>query len=281
LIYENILYVANVGDSAGVVCRNGKAVALTDPHTLKSENERRRIEEAGGVVMDDRLAHPIWNPKLINIGVTRALGDLYFKDEQYTLGKTSGLIATPEIRRFPLTNDDRFIILATDGFWDHISLQESVDYVLKEKGTNAKLICKNLTDLAAKKAGSCLDDNATVLLVKLKGDDEDRCLPLPVPITPSISTSSSNKTFTLPASNSSTSDLANNNGTNEAQAPSSSTSNSKHLISSELSTPEISPDHTPISNSSLEANTLRDETFKTSSSEKLHELAKSLETRVN
>lgn len=61
------------------------------------------------------MAHPVWNPKLINIGVTRALGDQYFKNESFTLGKPSGLIAIPEVTTTPLTKADKFIILATDG----------------------------------------------------------------------------------------------------------------------------------------------------------------------
>jgi len=172
LIFENVLYVANVGDSMGVMCKRGKPIELNTPHTLNTPSEKERVEKTGGVIIDDRLAHPVWNPRLINIGVTRALGDFYFKSEQFTSGKPSGLISTPEIRKVYLTDADRFIILATDGFWDVVKPQEAIDYVLQRFDVPATEICKNLTDLVATKAEhSNFDDNATVLLVKLKGDN--------------------------------------------------------------------------------------------------------------
>lgn len=282
LIYENILYVANVGDSGAIVCRNGKAVDLTNPHTMKSESEKKRIEALGGVSIDDRLAHPIWNPKLINIGVTRALGDQYFKDETYTLGKQSGLIATPEITKFPLTNEDRFILLATDGFWEQISSQVAVDFVLKEKGINAKVMCKKLTDLVAKKSNH-LEDNTTVLLVKLKEDEEK----LPVvnhiaksladlnkitslkEIPTSLVNGLTNPTTTTPTKDSSI-DINNNNhkGNGNSSSPSSqstmstspsspSTTSSTSPSSSSTPTPSTSTESTttPITESSPTAST--------------------------
>jgi len=173
IIYDNILYIANVGDSAAVMCRNAKALELTVPHSLKVESERERVTKEGGRIYEGRLAHPFWNPKMINIGITRALGDLYFKSEQFTNGKPSGLICNPDIRKYELTSDDKFIILATDGFWDQVSSQEAVNFVLQEKESNAKLICKRLTDLvkARSKLQKCWEDNATILLVKLKGNE--------------------------------------------------------------------------------------------------------------
>jgi len=188
LIYDNVLYIANIGDSMAIVCRRGKPVELTTPHTLKVKSERERVEKAGGRILEERIAHPVWNPRLINIGVSRALGDLYFKSEKFTEGKPSGLIAVPEVRKCYLTDADKFILLATDGFWDVITQQEAVDFVLQNQELPATEICKNLTDMVANKASnSCWDDNATVLLVKLKGDS----LPSPQkPNSPNESTDS-------------------------------------------------------------------------------------------
>jgi protein phosphatase 1G len=43
------LYVANAGDSRGVLCRGGSAVAMSEDHKPAQETERRRILNAGAV----------------------------------------------------------------------------------------------------------------------------------------------------------------------------------------------------------------------------------------
>lgn len=46
------LYVANAGDSRGVLCRGGQAVALSEDHKPASDIERARIEKAGGYLSE-------------------------------------------------------------------------------------------------------------------------------------------------------------------------------------------------------------------------------------
>lgn len=168
IIFKHTLYIANVGDSAAILCRKGKPIPLTNPHTVKNPKEKERIAALGGVIVkDQRLGHPLWNPHLINIGVTRAFGDFYFKQKEWTDGKPSGLTAEPEIVQLPLTTDDYFLLLASDGFWDVIGTQQAISLITTKIGEKQDLncICKELTDLALKRA---TEDNTTVLLVKLK-----------------------------------------------------------------------------------------------------------------
>lgn len=168
IIFKHTLYIANVGDSAAILCRKGKPIPLTNPHTVKNPKEKERISTMGGVIVkDQRLGHPLWNPHLINIGVTRAFGDFYFKQKEWTDGKPSGLTADPEIVQLPLTTDDYFLLLASDGFWDVIGTQQAISLITTKIGEkqDLNLICKELTDLALKRA---TEDNTTVLLVKLK-----------------------------------------------------------------------------------------------------------------
>jgi len=147
---------------------------LTKPHNLKNPEERQRVQSCNGKISDDRLAHPIWNPKLISLAVTRAIGDLYFKHKDYTEGKESGLIAEPEITKVMLTTDDDFILLASDGFWDVISKKAACDFVLSQPPYfEVNMICKGLTDLALKER--TLDDT-TVLMIKLKSGNGDEKL---------------------------------------------------------------------------------------------------------
>lgn len=45
--------------------------------------------------------------------MTRSLGDMYLKQ--------SGVISTPEVLKHEITKDDQFMIIASDGIWEHIS----------------------------------------------------------------------------------------------------------------------------------------------------------------
>jgi serine/threonine protein phosphatase PrpC len=167
LIFGNVLWIANVGDSAAVLFRDGESntiIPLTEPHTAANPKEKQRVEGVGGVVTRDRLGHPAWNPNIINVGVTRAFGDVYFKHPQWTNNRESGLMAEPEITKTVLTVQDRFLLLATDGFWAVVSPQEAVELVKMQEDKDPTLICKDLTNVAL--ARSTLD-NVTVLIVKL------------------------------------------------------------------------------------------------------------------
>lgn len=52
LLVDDQLIVANTGDSRCVLCRNGTAVAMSEDHQPENEEERKRIERAGGTVSE-------------------------------------------------------------------------------------------------------------------------------------------------------------------------------------------------------------------------------------
>lgn len=169
LLGGSYLYVANVGDSGAVLCRNGKPMKLSYPHTPRNELEKDRVLSEGGVLQSERLCHPVWNPKLINIAVTRAIGDIYYKHAQFVNDKKSGLIAEPEIARVVVTKDDEFLLLATDGFWDVISPKEAVEFVkqCRSQAKDPEEVCQELTNLALCRATK---DDVTVLLVNFQDE---------------------------------------------------------------------------------------------------------------
>ncbi|EPS62130.1 hypothetical protein M569_12663, partial [Genlisea aurea] len=78
------LLVANVGDSRAVICRGGKAIAVSRDHKPDQTDERQRIEDAGGFVMWAGT----WRVGGV-LAVSRAFGDRLLK--QY-------VVADPEIR---------------------------------------------------------------------------------------------------------------------------------------------------------------------------------------
>jgi len=168
LIVENQLYVANLGDSEAVLCSGGKEHLMTEAHIPSNPIEEQRVKDAGGSIVSDkrgtkRLGHPAWNPALVNIGVTRAIGDFFFKNQEYVGQKQSGLISTPSIKKWDLSPEDQFLIIASDGFWDVVKPREAVDYILRNIELDSDTICKQLLELSSSRRSN---DNITVLLIK-------------------------------------------------------------------------------------------------------------------
>lgn len=52
---RKVLYTANAGDARAVLCRSGKGVRLTYDHKGSDKQEAKRIKEAGGFVMNNRV----------------------------------------------------------------------------------------------------------------------------------------------------------------------------------------------------------------------------------
>lgn len=119
LIYNNTIYVANVGDSRAVLCSDGKAVELSFDHKPDREDECKRIINLGGKV----LWYGCWRVQG-TLALSRAMGDK--KLAPY-------VIAEPEVVTHAIMNkDDEFLILACDGVWDVLTNQEAVEIVKHE-----------------------------------------------------------------------------------------------------------------------------------------------------
>lgn len=96
---QRVLYTANVGDARIVLCRNGKALRLSYDHKGSDENEGKRIANAGGLILNNRVNGVL--------AVTRALGDIYMKDLVTGHPYTTETVIQPDL--------DEFIIIACDG----------------------------------------------------------------------------------------------------------------------------------------------------------------------
>ena len=59
---KRVLYTANAGDARAVLSRAGKAVRLTYDHKGSDAQEARRIKEAGGFVMNNRVNGEAFSP---------------------------------------------------------------------------------------------------------------------------------------------------------------------------------------------------------------------------
>ncbi|KAG7384675.1 hypothetical protein PHYBOEH_009349 [Phytophthora boehmeriae] len=141
------MFVANVGDSRTVLSRKGKAVRLSNDHKPSRRDEAQRIRDTGGFVIHGRI--------MGELAVSRAFGDAPFKtfdlpeppkenvdskprsdyDSQELpvnpneILKGPLVIPTPEITITELSDDDEFVLLASDGLYDVLKDQEAVDFM--------------------------------------------------------------------------------------------------------------------------------------------------------
>jgi protein phosphatase 1L len=108
LVVGDHLLVANIGDSRAVLCIGGHAFALSFDQTPNRTDERKRIEDAGGVVVEGFSR------------VSRAFGARSLK--QY-------VVADPEILEDVIVEGVDFLVLATAGLWNVLSNQEAVSMI--------------------------------------------------------------------------------------------------------------------------------------------------------
>ncbi len=142
------LYTANVGDARAVLCRHGRAIRLSFDHQARVPEERQRIKECGGLVINDRVNG--------TLAVTRALGDASMKEF------ISGHPFTTETTLLA-GDEDSFLILACDGLWDICSDQEACDYISSDIDDPQR--CAELLIDFALEQGSM--DNLSVIVVRL------------------------------------------------------------------------------------------------------------------
>lgn len=107
VVGQRRIVVANCGDSRAVLSRGGVAVPLSTDHKPDRPDEMQRVEAAGGRVIN-------WNGYRV-LGVlatSRSIGDYYLKPY---------VSAEPEVTVVDRTEQDEFLILASDGLWDVVS----------------------------------------------------------------------------------------------------------------------------------------------------------------
>ena len=147
-----MLHTANCGDARIVLCRSGKAQRLTVDHKGTDPDEVKRIQEAGGLVVLNRVSGIL--------AVTRSLGDLKMKE--YVIGE-------PYCEDTPLVAGDTYVVVACDGLWDVASDQEVCDVLTAppEEGAappTAQTLANKLL-LKALKQGTT--DNVSILVLAL------------------------------------------------------------------------------------------------------------------
>jgi len=176
------VFCANAGDSRAILSRAGCVVALSEDHKPENPGETARITKAGGFVQQMPGGARVQG----DLNLSRAIGDLRYKKPDTVPPEEQIVTAFPEVRTFPLTSEDEFMVLGCDGIWERTGNQEMVDYVrpriaTMENGTGCSLskICGEICDKGlcpsmdpsqneAFDGTGC--DNMTVMIVQLKKD---------------------------------------------------------------------------------------------------------------
>ncbi|EPY43314.1 protein phosphatase [Angomonas deanei] len=167
LVLEDKLVIGNVGDTEAILCRSGKPILLTTKHNLSSNpDELERVRGVGGRIFQNRVGHPKFNPSVISLAVTRAIGDAGYKLDEYTDGKPSGVIAEPSTKTVQLTNEDEYVVIGCDGLWDVMTYEDVTKFCCErlKSNQNAQSVAEELVR-AALNNGS--NDNVTAMLVRL------------------------------------------------------------------------------------------------------------------
>lgn len=168
--------VGNVGDTEVLlgtkdVSGHTSFRVLTEVHHLQRNSaEIARVVDAGGSTWKNRLKHPRFVPQVVSLAVSRSIGDIFFKDDEFTLCRPSGLTADPYVTVVDVCTSDiavQFLLICCDGLWDVVSYGDASDYVFTclAKGDDPQMISEGLVALA-RDAGS--SDNITVMVSILR-----------------------------------------------------------------------------------------------------------------
>jgi serine/threonine protein phosphatase PrpC len=151
--------IINVGDSRCILCHNMMAIPLTLDHKPHYPSERMRIQQIGGDIMCDSAGD--WRCE--GLSLSRAIGDL---------NAFPYVTCTPDVYKYILSPDDKFIIVACDGLYEGIpDNQDIVNFVL-DNCYDMKTGERKNTKIATKLAQYAIDrgssDNVSLIVIFLK-----------------------------------------------------------------------------------------------------------------
>ncbi|OMP10774.1 phosphatase 2C (PP2C)-like protein [Corchorus olitorius] len=191
-VIEKKVFVANIGDAKAVVARSPdgsdeasplKAIVLTREHKAIYPQERARIQKTSLMIHVVRTKIPLaisfnegWDNLYYNVynfaggtvssngrlqgrlEVSRAFGDRQFKKV--------GVVATPDIHSFDLTDREHFIILGCDGLWGVFGPSDAVEFVQKllKEGLPVTAVCRRLVREAVRER-RCKDNCTAIIIV--------------------------------------------------------------------------------------------------------------------
>ena len=135
----NKIYVANVGDSRAIIIKELKNKnndwvphQLTRDHKPTEEDEAQRVLEYDGEIEKIEDEYGNWTGPLRvwvkgsdgpGLAMTRSFGD--------EVGTSVGVFSVPEVTEYKIKEQDRAIIIASDGLWEYMDNKQVTDIVKK------------------------------------------------------------------------------------------------------------------------------------------------------
>ena len=143
---KKVIYCAFLGDVQCILISKTKARRLTKVHNLKNEEERKRIENIGGVIYDEKIYG--------QENLTRAFG--MFNLKQY------GITCIPECVKMSLNNLDKYVVIGTKGVFE--ALTDGDLHQICNSAESTDTIIKNITQ-------NCINrftrENLGIIVIKL------------------------------------------------------------------------------------------------------------------
>ena len=135
LFCENRIISANVGDSRAIKGQYNSMenkwnyIPLSRDHKPSDKDEAERIKKYNGLIHpyiddDGNYAGPdrVWmDDELPGLAMSRSFGD--------EIASRVGVFSEPEVKVFPFKEEDRFIVIASDGLWEYVTNEEVIDIV--------------------------------------------------------------------------------------------------------------------------------------------------------
>jgi protein phosphatase 1L len=148
-ILDGQFLAANVGDSRVIIGTNRGAIQLTVDHKPDLPEERSRIEGFGGRVISRDV------PRVEGmLAMSRALGDSELKPY---------VSSEPRIVEGFFGTENDFVVVACDGVWDVLTLEEVIATVREVEDTN-----QAAQKIVALALASGSTDNVSVIVVDLR-----------------------------------------------------------------------------------------------------------------
>ncbi|CAM8940606.1 unnamed protein product [Rhodiola kirilowii] len=118
-VHENVFaQCGNVGDSACIICVDGKLINMSEDHRVTIHTERERIKQIGEALKDGET-------RLCGLNLARMLGDKFLKEQDARFSSEPYISQVVHIDRGSKT----FALLASDGFWDVIGAKKATQLV--------------------------------------------------------------------------------------------------------------------------------------------------------
>ena len=146
---KRILYCANVGDTRCVLVKKNKVIRLSYDDRVADQKENERILNNGGIIVNGRVYGILM--------LSRSFGDFLTKD--------FGVIVTPHVIKYEITEDDLYCVIASDGVWDAIKdIDCNVLPKMGKMGLETGELSKRIVNEALKRKSR---DNLSCFVIKL------------------------------------------------------------------------------------------------------------------